>query len=295
VERFKAIDASVKELNGHLDDLKSKLTTDLSSQDLGIAEKIAAQAKAAKELEDELNLSAGHLTGDDWNEKWTKLSQMKRELKESEGLQSELGVSTMNKGEQLAGMSDFQRAIYDYQQKRAQTQKEYEDAVADTKKKIALAEQEKKDITALNQKKQEEITAIIELGNKRFEDLAKNRVKITEDEVTKQIDWYNRLADAIARTSSAKSSDTIPKEQFSVGGFVGANGGEVHAGEYVIPAHMVARMGGVVRQIDAARTGSPAGASTTINAPVTMNNNINGQVDLDAAIRSIGFEINRLG
>ena len=186
-----------------------------------------------------------------------------------------------------AGLTDLQREIEDYNARKAQRQIEYEEKKSDLEAKLALEEQNKTDTVALYQLKQDQITAIIEAGNQRFKDLADNRVKITEEEVTKQICYYNQLAQAIANSKSATRTSEVPK--FSVGGYV-PSGGEVHAGEYVIPANMVAKYGGLIKALEGIRTGQ---TQSTVNNNITLNNAINEQIDMDAVLKNMSFELNK--
>jgi len=96
------------------------------------------------------------------------------------------------------------------------------------------------------------------------------------------------LADAIARSKSATRTSELPK--YSVGGYV-PSGGEVHAGEYVIPANMVAKYGGLIKTLEGIRTG--ATNQSTINNNITLNNSIQEQIDMDAVLKNLSFELNK--
>ena len=221
------------------------------------------------------------------NDLTNEISKRQLALNETIPLQATLKPQ-IDEATRRSGLTDLQRDIEDYNAKKAQRLQEYEDKKADLEAKLALEEQNKADTIALYEQKQEQINAIIELGNQRFKDLADNRVKITEDEVSKQIRYYNQLADAIARAKSAQRTSEMPK--FSVGGYV-SNGGEVHAGEYVIPAHMVAKYGGLVKALEGIRTGTSN--QSTINNNITMNNAINEQIDMGAVLKDLSFELNK--
>lgn len=227
--------------------------------------------------------SAGSTLADLQKELETRQAALASVLEQNQDLTEQI-----SEAQRRASLTDLERAQEDYLAKKAQILQEYEDKKADLEAKLALEEQNKADTIALYQDKQDQINAIIELGNQRFKDLADNRVKITEDEVSKQIRYYNQLADAIARSKSATRTTELP--QFASGGYV-ASGGEVHAGEYVIPANMVARYGGLVKALEGIRTG--ASNSNTVNNNISMNNVINEQIDMDAVLKNMSFELNK--
>lgn len=106
----------------------------------------------------------------------------------------------------------------------------------------------------------------------------------------------NSLRSAISLQSQLNSLRDNPtsgkKKQFATGGFVGSDGGEVHPGEYVIPAHMVRAMSGLVASIENAR--STGGSTTSINAPVTVNASMNDRLDASSVGREIAWEIGRI-
>lgn len=81
---------------------------------------------------------------------------------------------------------------------------------------------------------------------------------------------------------------------FAMGGYVGSEGGEVHPGEYVIPPHMVQSFSGLIKNLEQYRTRGTVDSGTTINAPITMNNNVSDQVDFNMVNKNLAWEISRL-
>jgi len=95
-----------------------------------------------------------------------------------------------------------------------------------------------------------------------------------------------------ALRSGGGNGGAVP--QFAAGGYVDGRGGEVHPGEYVIPANLVQRFAGAVSAIESVRNGS--GSSVTnnnVNAPITMNANIQDGVDLREFGREMVWELGR--
>lgn len=109
---------------------------------------------------------------------------------------------------------------------------------------------------------------------------------------------YNEVAESLRSllslqtTVSGVLSNSQP--QFHDGGHVGAAGGQVHAGEYVIPSSMVSRMSGLVSSLERARQGGSISNSKTVNAPITMNNSLESPMDMRTIGREIAFEMRAL-
>jgi len=125
------------------------------------------------------------------------------------------------------------------------------------------------------------------------------RQKSVENFAATAIAKYGEMASALRSAISLQErlnslrGGGAPK-QFHTGGMVGASGGEVHAGEYVIPAHMVAKMGSLVSSLESSRRGGNVDNSRIVNAPITMNNVVEGGADYNAMSKSLAWELGRL-
>jgi len=288
VKDLEKIEDKISSLQTKLLELQQSLAEDLAKQDVGIAEKIVAEERKIAELRDKLKEEQGKEKPDatEIQSLTAEIAQRERILKENAELTKKLDEE-INEARRRASLSDIERSIEDYIAKKEQIQLEYEEKKLALENELLLEEENKAKTLALLQDKQEQINTIIELGNQRFQDLADNRVKITEEEVKKQISWYNKLAEAIAKSKSATRTSELP--QFHKGGYV-TSGGEVHAGEYVIPANMVNKYSGLIKALEGARIGS---AGSTTNNNVNMNNVINEQIDMDAVLKNMSFELNK--
>lgn len=287
VKDLEQIDEAISKLQDKLADLKESLGEDLAREDSGIAEKIVAEERKIEELRKKIKEEQAKEKPDysSIQALTDEIKERERILKENAELQKQLDTEIVE-ARRRASLSDIERSIEDYIAKKAQIQIEYEEKKLALENEIALEEENKAKTIALLQDKQEQINTIIELGNQRFQDLADNRVKITEEEVKKQISWYNKLAEAIAKSKSATRTSELP--QFHKGGYV-ATGGEVHAGEYVVPANMVNKYGGLVKSLEGIRTGN----TNTTNNNITLNNSISEQIDMDAVLKQMSFELNK--
>jgi len=286
IKDLEKIEDKIETIKSKIEDLQTSLAEDLAQQDIGIAEKIVAEERKIADLKQELEeerkkeeprvKTITALTAE--------IKTREDALKANAELETQL-AEQIQEARRRADLTDLERSVEDYLTKKAQIQLEFDEKKLQLENELALEEENKQKTINLLQDKQDQINQIIELGNQRFQDLADNRVKITEDEVTKQIAWYNKLADAMAKSKSASRTTELP--QFHNGGYV-ATGGEVHAGEYVIPANMVNAYGGLIKALEGVRGG---GGGTTNN--VTLNNSINEQIDMDAVLKSISFELNK--
>lgn len=124
------------------------------------------------------------------------------------------------------------------------------------------------------------------------------RQKSVDDFANASIKKYQEMASELSRAVSLQSRLNQLRanpNQFHEGGMVGAGGGEVHAGEYVIPANMVRKMGSAISALESSRrNGGNVNNSRVVNAPVTMNNVIDGNVDFNAVGKSLAWELGRL-
>lgn len=111
--------------------------------------------------------------------------------------------------------------------------------------------------------------------------------------ITKYGEMATALKNAISlqqRLNALRAAPASGSKQFAQGGYTGTTGGQVHPGEYVIPANMVNAMSGLIRQLEAVRTGS----STSINAPITVNGGISDRLDASDVGKAIAWELGRM-
>lgn len=163
---------------------------------------------------------------------------------------------------------------------------------------FALTEQLIAEVTLTREKitKQEELEA-------ELTDFLKLHNKIRKADVdafaNAAIAKYGEMAKALQSAISLQSqlnnlagnATGAPKQQFAVGGYVGSKGGEVHPGEYVIPASMVRDMSGLVSQLENARSG---GSTTSISAPINIQANMSDRLDAGTVAKEIAWELGRM-
>jgi len=127
--------------------------------------------------------------------------------------------------------------------------------------------------------------------------LDQNAVRSTavDEFANKAIAKYGEIASSLRSAISLQSQLNSlrsggGREQFHDGGYVGAKGGEVHAGEYVIPANMVRRFGSQVSQLESERRGGTTN-NRNVNAPININATMNDEMDFRAISSELAWEL----
>jgi len=111
---------------------------------------------------------------------------------------------------------------------------------------------------------------------------------------------YGQMANALRSAISLQQQlqnmqGGTAKKQFASGGFVGSDGGEVHPGEFVIPANMVRGFPGLVSQLEDVRRGGGNTNNSTINAPINVQaNGMGDRLDASAVAKEIAWELGKL-
>lgn len=200
--------------------------------------------------------------------------------------------------DQLKGIGNFQQQLTDA---RAQAAKdEFTQAADEMFKRINLATTEFiTETTQLNQKlviaKQVEsdITEFysdnLTMRQANLDAFAVAEIATLQrigTEANSAISALNSLQSVQARAAAPGSGNGK-----ALGGYT-AGGEFVHAGEWVMPAWMVNTFGGLVSRLEAVRSGSVS--TRTINAPISINANVDGQVDFRAIGREMAWELSRL-
>ncbi len=163
---------------------------------------------------------------------------------------------------------------------------------------FALTDQLIAEVNATKEKisKQEaleaELTAFLQTHNKlRLADVDAfaNGAIAKYGEMAKALQGAISLQTQLTNLSGTAST---PKQQFATGGYVGSKGGEVHPGEFVIPAHMVKQQAGLVAQLESARVNG--GNNTSINAPINIQATMGDRLDASTVAKEIAWELGRM-
>lgn len=101
------------------------------------------------------------------------------------------------------------------------------------------------------------------------------------------------LRNAISLQQRLNSLRSNPR-QFHDGGYVDSRGGEVHAGEYVVPASLTRKYSGLISRLESERQSGVVNNNRTVNAPVNQTNIIQDGVDIRVIGRELAFELGKL-
>jgi hypothetical protein len=119
--------------------------------------------------------------------------------------------------------------------------------------------------------------------------LSKNKMKeasvvqFANTAISKYGEVASALRNVISLQAQVGGGSKLP--QFHDGGYVGARGGEVHPGEFVIPADLVRKMRNLVSQLDAMRGGQ-------VNN-ININAGAGSQADYSVVAQEIAWRIQR--
>jgi len=164
-----------------------------------------------------------------------------------------------------------------------------------------------------------------ELQTKKLEKMTTDfitEVNLTRDKIERQKEYEQDLTDFLTATTEVRiaeidkwAADTIAKHkmvaeslrsllslqsqvqsatakrQFHTGGYVSGDGGEVHSGEYVIPANMVSKFSGLVSALERARVGNSVTNNRTVNAPINIQANPQEAIDFRVVSREIAWSL----
>lgn len=225
-----------------------------------VAESIVANEDAIASIKEKL--AGGGLNS---KEKTALQSELDARLKSEEdnaGLIQSLS-SQVAAVKEYNSMSDLERAVYDYEQKKVLAQQEYDETVSNIKsvykeKKLALDKElsdirdKQEDERSLYQQKVDFINGKNEEALKINTEYANSNLSITKTQVQSEIDYYEQLAAAIkaARSASTGSFANIKSKVAAIpdsikshehgGTVIGPIGTAVpiiaHGGEKIIPA-----------------------------------------------------------
>ena len=142
----------------------------------------------------------------------------------------------------------------------------------------------------------------IEQQKKYEEELTQKLINTSEVRKETVSNWaehtikeHDKVADSLERLITlerrvSRLGGTPVRDQYHAGGWVGAGGGDVHVGEYVIPANLTSRLSGVVSAIEEVRQGNTINNNTN---QITQNVEVHDDVDFNAFSRKLAWELER--
>lgn len=299
-EAIKAGDALEKGLGESYKKYGENIANSIKDTQNKLAEIVVNAEQKKKELQDAIS------KGGDTTAQQAELAQVQKTLDARVGYEQRaqeqidaikkkfadagLDPNALGLDKQLAGQKTLEEQIAE--QKRLASLDEFTRFEEENKAKLLLlAEQAiqelliQKNKIDTQKKYEQELTDFV---------LSKNKLKA--DSVTQfansAIAKYGEMANALKnvlslenQVKSGKGGTGLP--QFHDGGYVGSQGGQVHAGEFVIPANLVNSMPSLISQLDGLRNGGQ-----TNNISITAGGNTSA--DFSSVAEELAWRLRRL-
>lgn len=299
-EAIKAGDALEKGLGESYKKYGENIASSIKDTQNKLAEIIVTAEKRKKELQDEIAKGGDNAT------QQAELAQVQKTLDARVGYEqraqeqidaikkkfSDVGLdpNALGLDKQLASQKTLEEQIAE--QKRLASLDEFTRLEEESKAKLLLiadqAIQElliQKNKIDTQKKYEQELTDFVLSKNKLKADSV---VQFANQAIAKYGEMANALRNVLSlenQVKSGKGGNGLP--QFHDGGYVGSQGGQVHAGEFVIPANLVNSMPGLISQLDGLRTG---GQTNNINISAGAGTS----ADFSSVAQELAWRLNRL-
>ena len=127
-----------------------------------------------------------------------------------------LGVETARR---RSSMSELEKFLLDMQTKRVEEKAAFDERLKAKADELSQLKEQTKQEMEIFFRKQQAIKTILDIMQSTHEKMMQEQTRVTADEINKQIEYYNRLAEAAKAAFSAKSSVGVAR--FAEGGMVG--------------------------------------------------------------------------
>lgn len=256
-DKSRSIQENIDKTKKSIDDLTNAYNKTRTSDTASVAEQIVASEEKIKDIKSQL---ASASTDD-------QRTQLEKQLEEEQrNYDSSLDfrlthIAEIAEAERRASMTSLQRNIEDYNTKRIQAEKEYQDKLSDLQKQLKAYQDEYELEEAEYKIKTLKIQIMEAQATKDYVEQSKARMRQTADEVNAGIQQYSNLLSSINAVKSASASNlmqSVPSNPFTSVPFM-AEGGVVtkptiavigEAGpEAVVPLNGRSPVGGIVINI----------------------------------------------
>lgn len=249
-ESIKGVRKQLRELRADYEqqraDARAALNESQADNTKTVAEQVIANEERIAAIQKEL---AGDVSGTRRTELAKELQERKNAITENASFLQSIEAQ-VNEARRIAGLSDLQRAIEEYQQKQAMAQAdydkrisliraEYEERKSALKSQLKDLEEQKAEEEELYEEKTKFILEQMIAAAQSQLAFANGAVAMTKEQVQKEIEYYEQLAKAIQAARSgnaaavARAKDAVGKREYGgpvTGGLpyvVGENGPEI--------------------------------------------------------------------
>lgn len=185
------IDKTKKSIQNLNDDFYKQKQSDTKS----VAEEIIKTEQRVAEIQKELASGVSGTRADELQAELIKNQQAL--LKNNAFIKSVDGAVT--EARRRAALTDLERAIEDYNQRRSLAQSEYNEKLNQLQTELAAVQQKEISEMALYTLQKDKITEMLVEATKDYKKIMDEQFNITKEKIEAEIDLYARLADAIAK------------------------------------------------------------------------------------------------
>lgn len=235
IENVKKISEEIDKVSVKMAELQADYAKGRQSDIKTVAQQIVAEEQKMVDIQKEMQ---GDISQSRYNELQAEL------LKRQQAMQANAGFITSIEGavaeaRRVAGLTDLERAIEEYNQRRAMAEAEFNANMASLQAEMTALRNKKREEDKLYQERQTFILNMqSELQNAHSAFMA-NNVNITKDSIMKEIEYYKMLADAIkaARSGNSAEINRISSKIQSVNDAIISPNGDIittHPDDYII-------------------------------------------------------------
>lgn len=201
-DTMKSISDSIDAVNGKIKDLNKSYAETAQGDLKGVAGAVVENEKRIAEIKKQMS---GDIKLDEYRSLQDELAQRTLAISQNADFIKSINDAVVE-ARRVAGLSDLQRAIEEYNTKRAVALKDYNDKMADYAKEMAALKKKQADEQKLYQDKAVFLMTLQLQNLQNQMALAKGAVQVTKDQVEKEIAYYKLLADAISNARSGNGA-----------------------------------------------------------------------------------------
>jgi len=202
-ENLTNIQKSISETRAKMSELREEYEKSKVSDIKSIAKEVVANelqiADIQKQMQEDISLSR-------YNELKDELIKKQQAIQDNAGFISSI-QSEVDEARRVAGLSELQKAIEDFNAKRVLADQEFGEKMSKLQLELKAQKNKLKEENELYKQKVEFIQQLEKESTLRHEELAKQNLKITKETIEKEMEYYKQLASAISSARSGNSAE----------------------------------------------------------------------------------------
>ena len=210
-----------------------------------VAQQIIAEEEKIAEIQKEMQ---GDISQSRYDELKAELEKRQAAMQANSDFIASI-QGAVDEARRVAGLTDLERAIEEFNARRAIATNEFNAKMADLEAEVKALKKKRKDEDELYEEKRQFIRNIEEEINKSYAEMTKNNLNITREAISKEIEYYKMLADAIksARSGNAAEVGRIQNRVTAVNDAIISPKGDIittHPDDYLIATKDPRSLGG---------------------------------------------------